>query len=100
MRWAWICACPVLTISSDQTTYLCSGLCSSRTGNWAGAPGRASTGCSFGENLDVRQNEGKSDRECTDSLAATPTGKRMVLHHVLETAEGGAPVTCKKHERL
>lgn len=85
MRWAWIWASPVLTISSDHTMYFWRGLCSSRTGNWAGAPGRASTGCSSGENLGRRQNEKKSDRRCTESLVATPTGKRMALHHVPET---------------
>lgn len=31
--------------------YFCRGRCSSRTGNWAGAPGKASTGCSDGGNL-------------------------------------------------
>lgn len=82
-------ASPVLTISSDHTIYFWSGLCSSRTGNWAGAPGRASTGCSFGENLDMRQHEGKSDKGHTDNLVATPTGKRMALHHAPGTLRRG-----------
>lgn len=46
-----MCSSPSFTILSDHTTYRCRPTCSSTTGNWAGAPGRASTGCSAGGNL-------------------------------------------------
>lgn len=46
-----MCSSPSFTILSDHTTYCCRPTWSSTTGNWAGAPGRANTGCSEGGNL-------------------------------------------------
>lgn len=46
-----MCSSPSFTILSDHSTYRCRPRWSSTTGNWAGAPGRASTGCSEGGNL-------------------------------------------------
>lgn len=80
-----MCASPSFTILSDHSTYRCRPRWSSTTGNWAGAPGRASTGCSEGGNL---QGEGshavKSFPQPSPGITAG-SSSLIYQHHVLLT---------------
>ena len=79
-----MCSSPSFTILSDHTTYSWRATCSSITGNWAGAPGSARTGCSEGGNL-LQQDKHEEKKLKTNGNLRSPSCQSVIIFKTTNT---------------